>query len=320
MAPASILHSRPRSVLILARRPSAARSCSSIRSLPDHQPARADSASTARPLTPACSSPTRAQRGDRSSTTTLVPTFCRDGLAFRIDNARPGPSPPSSENSPNRHVMALRLRVGAAVSWSAVGPPSVRCCAACASAPPRPARSTPPRRPRRPHPVRRCAACLRGGARRPPCRSRPRVDVVVAGPTRPRTPCPSPPGRPPLHRRAVARVDAGELATTSSPPHPHARRSHRPEASASTSSSITENLDSGGGGDLFAKVSGLLMAARSAPARDAKLRAKAVIVDDRDVLLTGANMTNAPLTRTSSAPAQPRRRHRPTGPATLRAH
>ena len=54
-----------------------------------------------------------------------------------------------------------------------------------------------------------------------------------------------------------------------------------------------ENLEGGGGADAYAKYRIYHWPTESRQPPDAKLHAKAVIVDNRDVLLTSANMTNA---------------------------
>lgn len=55
----------------------------------------------------------------------------------------------------------------------------------------------------------------------------------------------------------------------------------------------SENLDGGGGAHAYAKYRTYQWPADRREPPDAKLHAKAVIIDSRDVLLTSANMTNA---------------------------
>jgi len=79
-----------------------------------------------------------------------------------------------------------------------------------------------------------------------------------------------------------------------------------------------EKLEGGGGAHAYAKYRIYRWPADRREPADAKLHAKAVIVDSRNVLLTSANMTNAALREEHRARRPlPRRRRRCPGPAPL---
>ena len=89
--------------------------------------------------------------------------------------------------------------------------------------------------------------------------------------------------------------DAGQLRRLPDAlDHRRARRGRRPRrARSASSSSRAEKLDGGGGAHAYARFRTYHWPIDRREPPDAKLHAKAVIVDSRDVLLTSANMTNA---------------------------